>query len=482
MVDTNTERVVDLTFEFPEPREDVKEKRLVLWATHYYVYSAKSSKSGQPLLDKSGNELGPRLSVLNWCKAAIEGTVRVTGASGKAAVYNHAGEGRTSQCDCSQHAGNLPPEVKAALGKKRWRIADGPFGDGVYGMILVPFRTIAVDPKHIGYRRVVYVPAARGKEIVLPSGRVAKHDGYFYTADTGSAIKGNHIDVFGGVLTKNPFPSFIRNKADSTFEAFVINDRKITAALDKLHHLEQFTAARKQRRLSIAYIAPTDVQPGNRELTMKGISTNIPCTIKATCIKKAGYDFIFRYYAKDKRYKKVVKIEEARAIAAAGLHLAIVFQNSANKISYFTHDQGKKDGHDAYAYALREMGQPANSAIYFGVDEDFSRQQIRTAVQNYFKGVLEGFNSFSNDQPIYRIGVYGSGLTCRLLRTNLPFVKYAWLAKPAKWRERETYKGWDVKQSDGEGVLCDIPGGRNGDWELIEVRTDDFGQFFPSIH
>lgn len=242
MVETNTERVVDGTFEFPVPGEEAKEKRLISWATYYYMYSAKSVKSGQPLLNKAGNKLGPNLSLRNWCKAAIEGTVRVTDASGKAAVYNHAGEGRTNQCDCSPHAGNLPPQVKAALGKKRWRIAKGPFGDGVYGMILVPFRTIAVDPKHIDYRSVIYIPAARGKRITLPSGRVAMHDGYFYSADTGSAITGNHIDVFAGVLTNNPFPSFIKNNAGSTFESFVINDRKIADALGKLHRVNYLRA------------------------------------------------------------------------------------------------------------------------------------------------------------------------------------------------------------------------------------------------
>jgi hypothetical protein len=64
---------------------------------------------------------------------------------------------------------------------------------------------------------------------------VATHDGYFYTADTGGAIKGNHIDVFGGVFTRNPFPDFIKSDASQTFEAFRINDRAIVGALGVLH-------------------------------------------------------------------------------------------------------------------------------------------------------------------------------------------------------------------------------------------------------
>src|SRR4029453_332777 len=102
---------------------------------------------------------------------------------------------------------------------------NGPFGDGVEGMILVPLRSVAVDRRHIPYGSVIYIPQAHGEEVTLPSGNLATHDGYFYAADTGGAIKGNHIDVFGGVFTSNPFPSFITSNASRTFEAFLINDQ-----------------------------------------------------------------------------------------------------------------------------------------------------------------------------------------------------------------------------------------------------------------
>jgi 3D (Asp-Asp-Asp) domain-containing protein len=227
-----------IPFDFPEPTPETKEEELNLWATHYHVYSAESDAAGQPLLDKAGSELGPKLTIRNFCLAAVEGTVRVAGSTDDGAVYNYAGRGTIAQVDCSHIVPSLPANVRAELGRTRWALARGPFGDGVNEMILVPYRTIAVDSTRISYKSVIYIPQARGKEVTLPSGTVARHDGYFFAADTGGAIKQNHIDVFGGITKKNPFPDFIKSNSADTFEAFLINDPKISVVLEKLHHRE----------------------------------------------------------------------------------------------------------------------------------------------------------------------------------------------------------------------------------------------------
>jgi hypothetical protein len=70
--------------------------------------------------------------------------------------------------------------------------------------------------------------------ITLPSGQRAIHDGYFYAADTGSAIIGDHIDVFLGTSSQNPF-SFITSKPSGEFDAFLVEDATITQALKGLH-------------------------------------------------------------------------------------------------------------------------------------------------------------------------------------------------------------------------------------------------------
>ena len=102
-------------------------------------------------------------------------------------------------------------------------------------MILIPYRSIAVDKTVIPYGTVIYIPAARGQQIRLPSGQTVRHDGYFYAADTGGAIKRNHIDVFGGTFKDNPFPNFIKSDSERTFEGYLISDSHIKEKLRLAH-------------------------------------------------------------------------------------------------------------------------------------------------------------------------------------------------------------------------------------------------------
>lgn len=227
--------LADGPFNFPEPTGQTQGRRLTLWATHYYVYNAQDVAGGQPLLDLRGRNLGASLSARDWCLGAVEGTIRVNGAGGPPRVFNFAGRAARSQLDCSPVVPRLPAGVRAALGRSRFEPAGGPFGTGVQGMLLVPYRTIAVDPGTIPFGTVVYIPDARGRQVTLPDGRRVSHDGYFYAADTGGAIKGSHIDVFGGIESRNPFPSFIKSRPAGTFAAFVINDDQIAGSLRQEH-------------------------------------------------------------------------------------------------------------------------------------------------------------------------------------------------------------------------------------------------------
>ena len=228
------------SFDFPEPKQEEKIKELPLWATYYHVYHAKATDDGEPLLDKSGNPLGPKVSTEDWCKGAVEATIAVEDEKGRVTVYNYAAKPRQVQVDCSKYTPRFPQ------GRIRWQLARGPFGDGVpprrgeLRMILVPFRSIAVDESQtpIPFKSVLYIPKARGYKITLPSGKTVLHDGYFYAADTGSAIKDFHIDVFGGISHDNPFPNFIRGK-DKNFEAFLIKNAWISETLWKMHEKPQ---------------------------------------------------------------------------------------------------------------------------------------------------------------------------------------------------------------------------------------------------
>lgn len=72
-----------------------------------------------------------------------------------------------------------------------------PYGVGVQGYALVPYRSLAVDPRYITIGRVVSIPALEG--LRLPDG--SAHDGCFVAVDGGGAINGHHIDLFLPTIT-----------------------------------------------------------------------------------------------------------------------------------------------------------------------------------------------------------------------------------------------------------------------------------------
>ena len=78
--------------------------------------------------------------------------------------------------------------------ESRYRFSPNAFGDGVGTCALVPFHTIAVDPKRIPLGSLVRIKETVGMK--LPDGSV--HNGLWRADDVGSAIKGDRIDLFVG--------------------------------------------------------------------------------------------------------------------------------------------------------------------------------------------------------------------------------------------------------------------------------------------
>src|SRR5262245_25448437 len=78
----------------------------------------------------------------------------------------------------------------------RWRflvVEHAPFGVGAPGYQLVPYRTVAVDPRRIKLGTVLFIPALVG--VRLPSGEF--HDGFCFAHDTHEGA-GDSITVFAG--------------------------------------------------------------------------------------------------------------------------------------------------------------------------------------------------------------------------------------------------------------------------------------------
>lgn len=216
------------TFSFREPSLNDLSAKLTLWATHYYLPELNEGSGKYPLRDMNSMELGPHVTLREWCDSAMEGSVRIMFKNGDAKTYNYAGISSASAVDCSSI-------FRIDVSKTKFREAYGPYGDGIENFILAPYRTLATDNTKIIPGTVLYVPDARGAKITLSNGRLIIHDGYFFAGDKGGAIKDNHVDVYVGTHKSAPFFPWIKSNQTKTFNAYVVEDRKIISELNELH-------------------------------------------------------------------------------------------------------------------------------------------------------------------------------------------------------------------------------------------------------
>lgn len=211
---------------------------LALWATHYNVKTVEETPSGVPLRGKSGHALTGNLAPRDWCLGAIEGTFQIR-SKDALRTYNYAGIDKSAQIDCATTL-KIDPRTRPwiiSVGRSVFAPARGPYGDGVQGFVLVPYRTIAVDPTVIPIGSVVYIPQTRGMKIRSAATTSLSHDGYFFAADSGGAIKGHHIDIFCGADESNCLPDLIASDETRQFKAFLVTDPAVLAKLKSLHTL-----------------------------------------------------------------------------------------------------------------------------------------------------------------------------------------------------------------------------------------------------
>ena len=148
-------------------------------------------------------------------------------------ILNYTGRSKELQYNCTLCKKYSDYDNYIKTGKVLWAPSSG-FGKGVLSYNLVPYKTIAVDSSMIPYGTVVYIPKAKGELYKNIHNNIVKHNGYFFAADTGSKIIGNHIDVFTGTEENNTF-NFVKSNPNEKFEAFIIEDTELTEKLTKLH-------------------------------------------------------------------------------------------------------------------------------------------------------------------------------------------------------------------------------------------------------
>ena len=220
-----------LNFLLPKYEASSDEKPIELWATYYYLPQFIDGSGDVPLRDLEGNLLGPMISLKEWCSSALEGSVRIKFKNGDVVTYNYSGTSDIHQNDCSSF-------FKFNLGRTKFKVASSVFGEGVSDYRLIPYRTIATDPKVIPTGSLLYIPEARGAVINLENGDTLVHDGYFFAADVGGAIKENHIDVFIGIHEKATFFPWIGNRSSATFKAYLVSDSNLINEIH-LQHLSR---------------------------------------------------------------------------------------------------------------------------------------------------------------------------------------------------------------------------------------------------
>jgi hypothetical protein len=103
---------------------------------------------------------------------------------------------------------------------------------------VLPFRTVAIKPgSPFDYGKVILVEQLKGRVVRLPDGSYARHDGLFFTGDTGSGIEGNHFDFYTGFGREAQPVEGILPSNGATLKAVEVNSPELVDILNDLHQL-----------------------------------------------------------------------------------------------------------------------------------------------------------------------------------------------------------------------------------------------------
>jgi uncharacterized protein (TIGR02594 family) len=202
-------------------------------------------------------------------------------------------------------------------------------------------------------------------------------------------------------------------------------------------------------------------------------STNVAAF--AGAFRKAGVATVIRYYCQNRA--KRLGPAEARALADAGLSMAVVYEDRAGQkkpagaIEDFAKGRGTADAGRALEQA-EAIGQPAGSTIYFAVDWDFFRPADLAVIRGYFEEVNARIDGR------YRIGIYGSGRVALAMR-QAGLAEYVWLSLSTGW------SGYEKALASGHVGLIQKaekrwPGADFGyDENVVAPGFTDIGAFIP---
>jgi glycoside hydrolase-like protein len=204
---------------------------------------------------------------------------------------------------------------------------------------------------------------------------------------------------------------------------------------------------------------------------IKIIDTSNETTSRLGELRNQGVECIIRYISTNTSDSKVVKPAEARAIAAAGLKLALVFEVWGG-VNNFAHDDidgasGTSHGNFARDWATN-VGAPDGTIVWFAVDTDCTAGQYAQRVRPYFQAARAAL------QGKYRIGVYACGYVCtQAIAEGL--VDATWLTQSMGFNGSRAFRDsgrWTLLQGPEttlEGLSIDTN----------QANGNDYGAFVP---
>ncbi|HEU0148736.1 MAG TPA: glycoside hydrolase domain-containing protein [Bradyrhizobium sp.] len=230
-------------------------------------------------------------------------------------------------------------------------------------------------------------------------------------------------------------------------------------------------------RLETSDLDIAEFEYESRELEYAKISRSFPIVDASVrtdrvvaCLKSHGISTVIRYYCRDPNGSwKTIKKNEAEILISNQMRLAIVHEVGSSP-SLFSYASGSLDAEYCIKYGQQTIGQPKDSAIYFAVDFDADAVTIRNRIIPYFQAIRDRMGAAGSP---YKIGAYGSGLTCSTLLAK-GLTAFTWLAQSTGWREYKTFLEsglWSLVQKPVTHV-CNI------EVDFDEAHTGkDFGAF-----
>jgi hypothetical protein len=196
------------------------------------------------------------------------------------------------------------------------------------------------------------------------------------------------------------------------------------------------------------------------------LDTNHNVTVRLPALKAAGVTSIGRYIGYGLEAEdKVIKPAEARAIAAAGMRLFLIYEISGKPMGAAV---GARDGAYAASYAVT-LGAPTTACLFYAVDYDAPPADIPS--------LSAAFKAFGAAvRPKYRVGGYCSGYVCsQLFAAGL--IDKRWLTCSTGFtgsKQALAAGAYDLAQSLPAKV-----GGLDTDPDRLHVANGEFGDFVP---